>query len=69
VDRKWLVTERGVLHAAFADFDCREILAERSALITEPVVAREQAVRELGPSAVVLAGDGMQLFLIAYPDL
>ncbi len=54
VYRERLVAERCVSDPSLADFDCREILAERRALITEAVIAHEEAIGETRPSSVML---------------
>src|SRR2546429_4306518 len=61
VNRKRLVPHRGVRAPRLADLDRREILTKRLAEVPEPVVAREEAVREPARAAIELQREGMQV--------
>src|SRR2546429_5636774 len=61
VNRKRLVPHRGVRAPRLADLDRREILTERLAEVPEPVVAREEAVREPAGAAIELQRERMQV--------
>src|SRR5205807_4584347 len=61
VNREWLVPYRRVRDARLADLDRGEILAERLAEVPEPVVAREEAVRQAPGAAIELQRERMQV--------